>query len=108
MSTYTQINFPVLIDAHTQQHPDRPYAILASPNQTEAPTESKAIEVSWRELHDAVHRAAYSINPLPPSGVPTGGKVIAIIAITDTFLYQTIVLAIARSGNIVSLSLTFL
>lgn len=94
------IPFPVLIDFHNQHNRDYPYAIL-SPH---APSDAlKLTAVTWGDFFRAVTRGAYLVNPLTPGGMPSrAGRVIAVLAVADSLVYQALVLAIVRSGNIVS------
>lgn len=62
----------------------------------------EAKKVSWANVHDAIIRAAHILNPLTPTGqLARSGRVIALLAVTDNLIYQTLNLAIIRSGNIV-------
>lgn len=87
------------IDSFLAKDPNNIYATLAPPSGN-----GNLIDLSWREFIRAVHRGAHAINPLV-NGKPRirAGNVIAIYAVTDTLLYATLILAIIRSGNIVSL-----
>ena len=93
------ISFGQLVDFHLEHNPAWNYAILALSTSGSA----EPIHITYAELTKAVHRAAHVISPVK-DGVPSLGtrNVIAIFASTDTLLYQAIVLAVLRSGNIVS------
>lgn len=94
------VSFGQLVDFHLEHNPTWDYAVLAPATGTT----SGPIHLTYAELTKAVHRGSHIINPVN-GGVPTlgTGNVIAIFASTDTLLYQTMVLAVARSGNVVSL-----
>lgn len=96
--------FSLLVDSHAEQHPDTDFAQLAPfAAADEHSTALAARKVSWANLYDAVIRAAHIINPLTPTGERIRPRrVIALLAVTDNLIYQTLNTAIIRSGNIVS------
>lgn len=98
------VPIPLLVEYHAKHHPDAEYAVLApSPTQGETQPSGKGRKVTWTHLNDAVLRGAHLLNPLTSAGTPTRlGSVIALLAVTDNLLYQTLNLSIVRSGNIVS------
>lgn len=77
------------------------YATLAP-----ASSQGDLVDVSWPEFVRGIHRGAHLVNPLF-DGVPQvgAGNVIAIEAVTDTLLYVALILAVIRSGNIVSFAI---
>ncbi|KAF8312105.1 acetyl-CoA synthetase-like protein [Clavulina sp. PMI_390] len=89
-----------LVEHHAATHPDEKYALLApTDNSYSEPPSERAI--SWSQLNDATIRVAHLLNPLDSTGTPERPRrVIAILAVTDTVIYQTLHLAIVRSGNI--------
>lgn len=93
------IPFAGMVDFHAKHNPTRPYAILAPTSDAGGSTSN----VSWLEFSRATHRAAHLINPIVNGRqqIPAG-KVIGIFALTDSIVYQAIVMGIVRSGNIVS------
>ena len=99
LPTDRSIPFSKVVDFHGEHNPRRCYAVLPHPDDAKDP-----IRVSWRELSGAVNRGAYILNPMSNGSVPSigTGHVVGIFAMIDTFLYYSIVLAIIRSGNIVS------
>lgn len=98
--TPTAVHFPLILDSKAAEDPEGLYAIL-TPASLEATSLKTNTNVTWREFNQAVHRGAHLLNPLNPNGARASGRVIAILAVTDTLVYQTIVLAISRSGNVV-------
>lgn len=96
--------FSLLLDTHCRLHRDATFAVLPPPSELPGDDPARPLpRVTWKNLKDAVDTAAHHIIPLSPVGSPTlNGKVIAIVAATDTLLYLSITLAIVRSGNIVS------
>jgi hypothetical protein len=99
LPTDRSVPFSKVVDFHGQHNPSRCYAVLPHPDGAKSP-----IRVSWRELSKAVNRGAFLLNPISDGSAPFigTGNVVGIFAMIDTFLYQSIVLAIIRSGNIVS------
>ena len=98
--------YPLLVDAHAQAHPNNTFAVLAPQPSKSEYNSNVHRKVSYKQLYDAVIRAAHLINPLDISGQPSlAGKVIALVAVEDAVVYQTLSLAITRSGATVSRSL---
>lgn len=95
--------FSLLVDSHVKEHPETDFAQLAPfATTSEHSTVLEARKVSWANLYGAVIRAAHILNPLTPTGEPIRPRrVIALLAVTDNLIYQTLNLAIIRSGNIV-------
>lgn len=94
------VHFPLIVDKKAAADPTGLYAVL-TPASLETTSLKDNIDLTWSEFYQAVHRCAHLLNPLGPDGTRTTGQVIAILAVTDAFIYQTTVLAIIRSGNIV-------
>lgn len=108
MSPPSTTPFSLLIERHAEQHPESEYAQLAPFPPTNEPAPLDARKVSWTNLHNAIIRAAHILNPLSPTGEPIRSRrVIALLAVTDNLVYQTLNLAIIRSGNIVSADRSF-
>lgn len=103
-SPLRQVPISLLVESHARDHPDSEYAILASfPTPGDNQALVKTRKVSWGDLHGAMMRAAHILNPLDAMGAPTRtGSVMALLAVADNLIYQTLSLAIVRSGNIVS------
>lgn len=91
------VPFTLLPDFQNKHNANQTYAVLA-------PTSANAslAKVTFHDFYEAINRAAHLVNPLAPNGVPgLSGKVIAVLAVTDNLVYQTLVMGIIRSGNIV-------
>lgn len=93
------LNFSQFIDTFLQKDPSELYATLAPPSG-----EGALIDISWPNFARAIHRGAHVVSPLMDGKPQIGaGNVVGIYAVTDTLLYATLILAVIRSGNIVSL-----
>lgn len=105
--------FCTQLDTHVKKSPDATFAVLVPPQSTQTSPSAPRVDqddalhrVSWRELAYAVNIASHRVNPLTLAHRPSPqGKVIGILAVTDTLVYIAIMLAIVRSGNIVGLRL---
>lgn len=92
------VPFPLLVDFHNSRNAEETYAVLVPPSSA-----GGLVQVTFQDLYKGVIRAAQSLNPLTLDGTPTRtGKVIAVLALADNLIYQTVVMGIVRSGNIVS------
>lgn len=102
-SLQSSIPFSLLVDFHARQHPDAEYAKLVPFTALDGNlTSLETRKVSWADFHGAIMRAAHIISPLTPNVVPARTRrVIALLVATDNLIYQTLSLAIIRSGNIV-------
>ncbi|KAF8160222.1 hypothetical protein K438DRAFT_1985842 [Mycena galopus ATCC 62051] len=82
---------PDLIAQNSQRDPSRPFYIYAQPDSKEITT------ITHLEFGRATHRAA---NILRPDGEGQNGEVVAIIALSDTVLYQAIVAGLMTANCI--------
>lgn len=83
--------FPRLLDFHRKHNPDHVYAMWLS-------SKTGTVEkVSWREMGRAMHRIAHVVRP---GRTGEDGRVVAIIANTDTLLYVAIHLGLMKAGYV--------
>lgn len=89
------ITIPETIEFHWKHNADLPaYAFSKDGNRS-------ITEISYLEFGRACHRVAHYVGSKFQSA---GGKpVVALIALTDTLLYQAICVGIMKAGFIVSL-----
>lgn len=110
----TVIPTSLLVDFQAKHNGDLDYAVLVpcttsavtSPGALKTHEQNQHLHVTWSRFASAVHRGAYLVNPLNATGRPTKGRsVVGFIVAVDTIVYQTVLVAVQRSGAIVSRSL---
>ncbi|KAJ3887894.1 amp-CoA ligase, partial [Lentinula edodes] len=84
------ITVPELLDFHYEHNPTRPIYVFAQDEQ-------KITEISYLEFVRACHRLAHIIRPRR-----TGPEraVVAVVALVDTLVYETIIAGVIRAGLI--------
>ncbi|KAJ3918426.1 acetyl-CoA synthetase-like protein [Lentinula edodes] len=82
------ITVPELLDFHYEHNPTRPIYVFAQDEQ-------KITEISYLEFVRACHRLAHIIRPRR-----TGPEraVVAVVALVDTLVYETIIAGVIRAG----------
>lgn len=86
------VTLPELLDFHCKHNADLPMYIFPNEGSLEATT------ISFLEFGRACHRAASILRP--GRGGPDK-QVVAVIALSDTILYQAIVMGLMRAGLVV-------
>lgn len=92
------MNIPDTIDFHQKHNATLPMYVFVG---MEHDGETK--EVTYLEFGRAIHRVASAIAPtLPFLHASNNRPVIALLALTDSLLYQSIAIGIMKAGFIVS------
>ncbi|KAI4521215.1 acetyl-CoA synthetase-like protein [Schizophyllum commune Loenen D] len=81
--------FPAACDFNLKHNPDQTCYVYAEADGT-------VREVTYLEFGRAVHRAAHALRPLREGG--QDGAVVAIIALSDTLLYQAVNIGLMKAG----------
>lgn len=91
-SLESPITVPELLDFHYEHNPTHPIYVFAQDEQG-------TTEISYLEFVRACHRLAHIIRPHR-----TGPEraVVAVVALVDTLVYETIIAGVIRAGLIVS------
>ncbi len=85
---------PGFLDFHARYNPDLPWATFPSPKD---PTVASTI--SFLELSQGSHRVAHLVRPKREGNVR---ETVVLLINTDSLLYVTMIVGIARAGFVVS------
>ncbi|KAL1699760.1 hypothetical protein EV121DRAFT_295858 [Schizophyllum commune] len=82
------LSIPAAVDFHLKHNPDFAFYVFTEPDGT-------VRKISNLEFARAVHRAAHALRP---SREGEDGAVVAVIALSDTALYQAVTVGLMKAG----------
>ncbi|ESK84561.1 nonribosomal peptide synthetase [Moniliophthora roreri MCA 2997] len=106
----THYHFPDLIRFHWEHNPSKGMYAYPSPStlrESNTTTLTKPLpesydEITYLEFGRAVHRAAHFVRPSPSSEDGRDGEVVALLAHSDTLVYDTVIIGL-MTANLVPL-----
>ncbi|KAL1690001.1 hypothetical protein GGG16DRAFT_103377 [Schizophyllum commune] len=82
------LSIPAAVDFHLKHNPDFAFYVFTEPDGT-------VREIANLEFARAVHRAAHALRP---SREGVDGAIVAVIALSDTALYQAVTVGLMKAG----------
>lgn len=96
----TFITVPELLNFHLEHNPTQPAYVFTPMVHDGKDDQDEPTEISYLELVRASRRGAHLIRP---KRAGSDGQVIAMLALSDNIVYQTVAAAIMEAGLIVRL-----
>lgn len=92
------VTLPETVDFHWKHNPTHPVYVFSEDGKPDR------TQITALEFGRAVERVAHHVRP---GRIGQDGEVVALVALSDTLLYQAVSLGIMRAGLVVRLKVSF-